>query len=117
MPIHIVAEQSFRIGVPTVIKGPAPESPFVVVLEDDGEIDEKERRVLERLRKNLGLSEEEAKQIEEEITQLSQNEKEYLEEYQAIIADGEITERERRLLNRLSSSLGISEERIKELEK
>ena len=87
------------------------------MLEDDGEIDEKERRVLERLRKNLGLSEEEAKQIEEEITQLSQNEKEYLEEYQAIIADGEITERERRLLNRLSSSLGISEERIKELEK
>lgn len=87
------------------------------MLEDDGEIDEKERRVLERLRKNLGLSEEEAKQIEEEIKQLSQNEKEYLEEYQAIIADGEITERERRLLNRLSSSLGISEERIKELEK
>ena len=87
------------------------------MLEDDGEIDEKERRVLERLRKNLGLSDEEARQIEEEITQLSQNEKEYLEEYQAIIADGEITERERRLLNRLSSSLGIAEERIKELEK
>ena len=87
------------------------------MLEDDDEIDEKERRVLERLRKNLGLSEEEAKQIEEQFTQLSQNEKEYLEEYQAIIADGEITEKERRLLNRLSSSLGISEERIKELEK
>ncbi len=87
------------------------------MLEDDGEIDEKERRILERLRKNLGLSDEEARQIEEEITQLSQNEKEYLEEYQAIIADGEITERERRLLNRLSSSLGIAEERIKELEK
>ena len=87
------------------------------MLEDDGEIDEKERRVLERLRKNLGLSEEEAKQIEEQFTQLSQNEKEYLEEYQTIIADGEITEKERRLLNRLSSSLGISEERIKELEK
>ena len=87
------------------------------MLEDDGEIDEKERRIFERLRKNLGLSDEEARQIEEEITQLSQNEKEYLEEYQAIIADGEITERERRLLNRLSSSLGIAEERIKELEK
>lgn len=87
------------------------------MLEDDDEIDEKERRVLERLRKNLGLSEEEAKQIEEQFTQLSQNEKEYLEEYQAIIADGEITEKERRLLNRLSSSLGISEERVKELEK
>lgn len=87
------------------------------MLEDDGEIDEKERRVLERLRKNLGLSNEEAKQIEEQFMQLGQNEKEYLEEYQAIIADGEITEKERRLLNRLSSSLGISEERIKELEK
>lgn len=87
------------------------------MLEDDGEIDEKERRVLERLRKNLGLSEEEAKQIEEKNMQLSQNEKEYLEEYQAIIADGEISEKERRLLNRLSSSLGISQERIKELEK
>lgn len=87
------------------------------MLEDDSEIDEKERRVLERLRKHLGISEDEAKHIEEKIMQLSQNEKEYLEEYLAIIAEGEITERERRLLNRLSSSLGIPEERIKELEK
>jgi len=34
----------------------------------------------------------------------------------SIIADGEITEKERRLLNRLSSSLGISEDRAKQIE-
>ena len=37
MPIDIVAEQPFRIGIPTVIKGPALDGPFVVVFEDDGE--------------------------------------------------------------------------------
>lgn len=37
MPIHVAAEQSFRVGVPTVIKGPAPNGSYLAVLEDDGE--------------------------------------------------------------------------------
>lgn len=37
MPIHVVAEEPFKIGVPTVIKGPAREGPFVAVFEDNGE--------------------------------------------------------------------------------
>lgn len=86
------------------------------MLEDDGIIDEKERRILERLRSSLGLSVEEVMQIESEITALSQSENEYLEEYQAVLLDGEITDKERRLLNRLSSSLGISEDRAKAIE-
>lgn len=47
---------------------------------------------------------------------LSPEEKEYLEEFKEIIADGEITERERRLLNKFRAKFGITEERGEELE-
>ena len=38
-----------------------------VYLEDDGVIDEKERRLLERVRQKLGISEERAKELEEKL--------------------------------------------------
>lgn len=42
----------------------------------------------------------------------------YLDEYKACIEeDGEISPKERRLLNRIRESLGISEERANEIEK
>lgn len=89
-------------------------------LEEDGEISPKERRLLERFREKLGISAERAKELEEELStpQLSDAEKEYLEEYKACIeGDGEISHKERRLLNRIRESLGISEERANEIEK
>ncbi len=86
-------------------------------LEDDGQITDKERRLLDRLRKSLGISEKRAKELEASVSSLSDDEKEYLEELRACMQDGNISDRERRLLDRLRKSLGISESRAKELEK
>lgn len=89
-------------------------------LEEDGEIFPKERRLLERFREKLGISAERAKVLEESLVvpQLTDEEKEYLDEYKACIEeDGEISPKERRLLNRIRESLGISEERANEIEK
>ena len=48
---------------------------------------------------------------------VTSEEQEYLEEIRACLDnDGEITSRERRLLDRLRKSLGITEARAKELE-
>lgn len=88
--------------------------------EEDGNISPKERRLLERFREKLGISAERAKVLEESLVapQLTDEEKEYLDEYKACIEeDGEISPKERRLLNRIRESLGISEERANELEK
>lgn len=88
--------------------------------EEDGNICPKERRLLERFREKLGISAERAKELEESLSapQLTDAEKEYLEEYKACIEeDGEISPKERRLLNRIRESLGISEERANKLEK
>ena len=89
-------------------------------LEEDNEISPKERRLLERLREKLGISAERAKVLEKSLVvpQLTDEEKEYLDEYKACIEeDGEISPKERRLLNRIRESLGISEERANEIEK
>lgn len=48
---------------------------------------------------------------------ITEEEREYLEEYKACLADdGNISEKEQRLLARLAKSLGISDERVKELQ-
>ena len=48
---------------------------------------------------------------------LADEEQEYLEELKDILKDGRISDRERRLLDRLRKSLGISEARGRDLEK
>jgi hypothetical protein len=86
-------------------------------LEDDGIIDSDERKLLERKRVRFGISEERAIEIEQMcVPSYTEEEKEYIEIYQELCADGEITERKRRMLERERQSLGISEERAKELE-
>ena len=88
-------------------------------LEEDNEISPKERRLLERLREKLGITPERAKELEDSLSapQLTDEEKEYLEEYKACVEDDiEISPKERRLLNRIRESLGISEERANEIE-
>lgn len=83
----------------------------------DGEIGSRERRLLEKLREKLGISSERAATLENSLMpSLSDDEKEYLEEYKSIILDGEITQRERRLLDKLRNMLGISERRAIEIE-
>lgn len=85
---------------------------------EDGIITEKERRLLDKLRKTLGISEKRAKELESLCNPqiLSKEEEEYAEEVKAVLEDGVVTEKERRLLNRLAKSLNISEERAKAIE-
>ena len=89
-------------------------------LEEGGEISTGERRLLKRIRESLGISEKRAKELEDSLSipKLTDAEKEYLDEYKACLdEDSEITAGERRLLNRIRESLGISEERANEIEK
>lgn len=85
---------------------------------DDRIISDRERRLLDKLRKNLGISEERAAQLESQVQnpELSDNEKEFLAELRECLTDGVISDKERRLLNKLRDSLGISESRASELE-
>ena len=89
------------------------------MLEDDDKIDEKENRILERFRQKFNLSEDRANELKNILlsaVDLNSQELEYLKEYETFIQDGEIKERERRLLNRVANLLGISEDRALEIE-
>ncbi len=87
------------------------------LLEDDAEITPRERKMLDRIRQSLGISEERATELEDSLTpQLTEDEQEYVEMYQEYAEKGEITEKERRRLDKFAAALGISEERMKEIE-
>ena len=87
-------------------------------LEDNGVITDIERRFLEKKRVRLGVSEERAKEIEEEcLPQLTSEEKEYIEALKEL-GDADLQNpRIRRMLDHERDDLGISEERALELEK
>jgi len=87
-------------------------------LEDDAEITPRERKMLDRIRQSLGISEERAKELEASLKpELTEDEQEYLDNLKEFLEDdAEITPRERKMLDRIRQSLGISEERAKELE-
>ena len=89
------------------------------IIADDGEITDRERRLLEKLRTKLGISESRAKELENALANpsLTIEEQEYLDEYKSIAADGEITDKERKLLDKIRKMSGISEERAREIEK
>lgn len=84
----------------------------------DGEIGNSERRLLNKLRMKLGISEERAEELEASLQkpQLTEEEQEYLEAFQDAMEDGIISEKERRLLDKLMKMNNISEERAKEIE-
>lgn len=87
-------------------------------LEDSEGIDGTARKFLDRLCKRYNISPERAAVIEEMASpKLTDDEKEYLDSVKEVLADGEMSPRDRKLLNRLRDSLGISEERAAELEK
>ena len=89
------------------------------MLEDDGVIDDKERRILNNMLDVLNISHERARQLEVIVLNkgdLTKEEKEYLVKAKSFISDGAISDRERRMLNRLANLLGISEQRAVELE-
>lgn len=87
-------------------------------LSEDGEITSRERRLLNRLREKLGISEKRAQELEDSLnsSQLTSDEQEYLDEYRACLEEGEISNKERRLLDRLRDKLSIDPNRARELE-
>lgn len=89
------------------------------IIAEDGEITDRERRLLEKLRTKLGISESRAKELEDKLANpsLTAEEQEYLDEYKSIAADGEITDKERKLLDKIRKMSGISEGRAREIEK
>ena len=90
---------------------------FKEFLEDDKEISVKERRILNRLRISLGLTEERVNELEGFLLpQLTDDEKEYLEMYHEYKKEGDITEKKRRRLEKFAVALRISPDRITELE-
>ena len=99
-------------------------SEYLKVLESclpqNAEISDSERKLLDRIQGFIGISKERASQLEKQRNQpkLSPEETEYVEEYKYCLEHGnEITPVERRLLDRLKSKLGISDERVAEIEK
>ena len=89
------------------------------IYEEDEEISPRERRLLNRLREKLGISEERAKELEDSLKrpQLTADEQEYLDEYRALLDGGNsISDKERRLLEKVRTMLCISERRARELE-
>lgn len=89
------------------------------IYEEDSEISSRERRLLDCLRTKLGISEERAQELEDSLKrpQLTADEQEYLDEYRALLDGGNsISDKERRLLEKVRTMLCISERRARELE-
>jgi len=87
-------------------------------LEDDGTLSDTDRKYLERKRLKLGVTEERANEIIEQLQPImTSEEQEYIETYKEMVGeDGEITSRIRRMLDREANALGIDENRKIELE-
>ncbi len=88
-------------------------------LDEDNDITDAERRLLNKLRDKLSISQEKA--VELELIALGKpykaEEKEYFDEIaNCFEEEGEITDNARRLLEKLRKSLNISEKRALELE-
>ena len=68
----------------------------------------------------MGISEKRAEELEMSLSSqrmLTPDEQEYADEFKACLEDdGEISSKERRLLDKLRNSLGITPERAKEIE-
>ena len=99
----------------------ASEQEYLDMIKDclvDVEIGMSERKLLAKLRVKNGISEERAKELEATLSapQLTDDEKEYLEAFKDACEDGKVSDKQRRLLEKLRVMYGISEERARELE-
>lgn len=85
----------------------------------NGEISDSERRLLNKIRSKLGISEARAAELEQNlcVTQLTEDEQEYLDAFKDAMEDGVISDAERRLLNKIKRFNDISDERAAEIEK
>lgn len=80
------------------------------MLEDDGMIDENERKILNRKIKKYGITENEAIQIENDLmaNQYSDNELLYIEALKDVIVDGIVTENEYKMLDRYAEKHNLT---------
>ena len=87
-------------------------------LLENGDISDRERRMLDRLHQSFGISEQRAAELEASLQkpQLTEDDREYLDMYREYAEEGAITEKIRNRLDRFASALGISPERVKQLE-
>lgn len=86
---------------------------------EDGDIGLRERKLLDKIRVKNGISEKRAQELEATLStpQLTDEEKEYLEAFKDACEDGKVSDKQRRLLEKLRVMYGISEERASQLEK
>lgn len=85
---------------------------------EDGTISEREKKMLERLRRTLGISPERAEELAQIFNnpQLTEEEIEYMESYQDYTQNGDVDEKARRKLTIIQKGLNLSDVRVKELE-
>lgn len=117
IPTQVIENNSYSNDASNVTN----EQEYIAELKEclaDGDIGSGERRLLDKLRSKLGISEERAAELEASLRkpQLTAEEQEYLEAYKEVVEDGAISEKERRLLNKLIKMYNISETRAKEIE-
>jgi hypothetical protein len=91
----------------------------LVMIEDDGIIDDMERNILNRKIKRYGISEEDALIIENEIltTDYSENELNYIQEIREFLEDGGISNIERKILDRYALKFGVDKDKQIEIDK
>lgn len=119
-PLEELAEQNSN-NKTEALKLSDEEIEYLDMIKDcleDGEIGARERKLLDKIRVKNGISEERAKELEATLSapQLTDDEKEYLEAFKDACEDGKVSDKQRRLLEKLRVMYGISEERAKLLE-
>ena len=120
-PISQLLDNANKSQTPSSNETTEEEDEYITELKEiltDGDITPRERRLLDKIRIQFGISEQRAKELEESLTtlQLTEEEQEYLNEYKEIIVGREITEKERRLLDKILKLNGISQDRAREIE-
>lgn len=80
------------------------------MLENDGIIDEYERKLLNRKMKKYGLTEEDVRLLESELltSGYSDNEQNYIQELKELLEDGKITDIERKILDRYAKKFNVT---------
>ena len=116
------SEHKPQLPTPAALQSLTPEEEkykeeILFCLEDNSIITEEDRRYLERKRKKLGIDEARALEIEQQtVPTFTDNEKEYLEIFKELTANGTVTDRIRRLLERERETLNITKKRAIEIE-
>ena len=84
-------------------------------LIEEGELSERDLKILNRIRERLNISEDRARVLIDSLTSYTNEELELLKEIRFMLEDGIISEKEENILFRLANRLGVSNKRCLEL--